>query len=124
MASASGRIPKQHESNEEDDEGDDHSDRTDSSKGVVERRGSMVSAALGQVSNSTTDSDVTNGSELESNPAARSNYWNVWHGRRTSASRNFGYIELMANSAALIKEAVPQIEVLRVRDLCLKSTMK
>ena len=121
MASASGRIPKQHESNEEDDEGDDHSDRTDSSKGVVERLGSMVSAASTQVGNSTTDSDVTNGSELESNPAARSNYWNVWHGRRTHG-RNFAYIELMANSAALIKEAVSQIEALTVRDPCFVNT--
>ena len=117
MASASGRIPKHHGFDKEGDEGDDHSDRTDSSKGVVERRGSMVSAAPGQVSNSTTDSDVTNGSELESNPAARSNYWNAWNGRRTHG-RNFGYIGLMANSAALIKEAVSQIEALSVRDPC------
>ena len=64
---------------------------------------------------------MTNGSELESNPAARSNYWNVWHGRRTHG-RNFAYIELMANSAALIKEAVSQIEALTVRDPCFVNT--
>lgn len=94
---------------EDDDEGDDHSDRTDSSKGVVERFGSMGTSAPAQVSNSTTGSGVTNGSELEPNHAARSNYWNNWHGRQTLPYRNFGYIELAANSATLIKEAISRI---------------
>ena len=109
MASASGRIPKHHGFDKEGDEGDDHSDRTDSSKGVVERFGSMGTSAPAQVSNSTTGSGVTNGSELEPNHAARSNYWNNWHGRRTLPYRNFGYIELAANSATLIKEVISRI---------------
>jgi len=101
---------------EEGDEGDGQSDRTGLSKGDVERLGCMVSAAPASVSNSSkTDSNVTKGSNPKSYPADLSNYWN---GRGTATYRTFGHIDILANSAALIKEANRLIEGLPDRDPC------